>query len=214
MSDLQTLPAPPPAAPPEHKRSHTREGIKSILSTLLLIVAAPLLAITMIAFVFQSYQVDGPSMQNTLHNNDRLIVYKLPKTISRITKHQYKPKRYDIIVFERSDLINADFTHDSSKQLIKRVIGVPGDRVIVKDGSVTVYNKEKPEGFNPDAGTSYQSSIAETQGNIDTLVKDDQLFVMGDNRGNSLDSRYFGPITDNEVIGKLVLRLWPDGKSF
>lgn len=190
-----------------------RESLKSILSTVAIIAAAPLVAIILILFVFQSYEVDGPSMQNTLHNQDRLIVLKLPKTIARISKHPYIPKRYDIIVFTRSEL-SFGSSSASDKQLIKRVIGLPGERVVINGGHVTIYNQSHPGGFNPDANTNYQDNVANTQGDIDLTVPANQVFVMGDNRGNSLDSRYFGTVPSSDIVGQLVLRLWPGSEVF
>jgi len=156
-------------------------------------------------------------MQNTLHNNDRLIVWKMQRTWSRLTHHQYVPGRGDIIIFTQSGLASYGDTVDS-KQLVKRVIGLPGDHVVVKNGSITVYNATHPNGFKPDTTLPYgkNGAISTTDDNVDVTLGSDQLFVCGDNRGNSLDSRIFGPIKTNQVIGKLVLRILPvpDAKRF
>ena len=172
---------------------------------------ALLIAFGLIAFVFQSYQVDGPSMQQTLHNDDRLIVWKTPRTWARITHHQYVPKRGDVIIFSESGL--SEFGQEDSKQLVKRVIGLPGDHITVKNGIVTVYNSDHPDGFEPDKTLPYgsQNAIPITSGNIDITLKDNELFVCGDNRPNSLDSRMFGPITTDQIVGKLVARIYPFG---
>lgn len=190
--------------PPKQNR------LGSTLSTIGVLLLAPIIAILLTMFVFQSYQVDGPSMQETLHNNDRLIVWKLPRTWARITGNQYVPKRGDIIIFSQSNLSQYGDSADS-KQLVKRVIGLPGDHVVVKDGAITVYNKEHPDGFQPDATLPYgkDGAISTTSDNVDVTLKDDQLFVAGDNRNNSLDSRIFGPISTDQVIGKLVVRILP-----
>jgi len=178
------------------------------LSTLGILVGAFAIALLLIAFVFQSYAVDGPSMQNTLHNNDRLIVWKVPRTWARITHHQYVPKRGDIIIFQQSGL--AEFGQADSRQLVKRVIGLPGDHIVVKNGKITVYNAEHPNGFDPDTTLPYgKKGMPFTSGNIDITLGSSQLFVCGDNRPDSLDSRSFGPINTNQVIGKLVARILP-----
>src|SRR5579862_2637110 len=103
---------------------------RGIASTIGLLLSAFLIAILLNTFVIQSYQVDGESMEPTLQNNDRLIVDKIPRTISRIDGHQYVPKRGDIIIFNQSGLPG----FIGQKQLIKRVIGLPGERVVVTGG--------------------------------------------------------------------------------
>lgn len=184
--------------------------LRSTLSTIGILLLAPVIAVLLTAFVFQSYQVDGPSMQNTLHNNDRLIVWKLPRTWARITGHQYVPNRGDIIIFTESGLANYGDAQDT-KQLVKRVIGLPGDHIVIKNSVITVYNKQHPAGFQPDTALPYgaNGAIPPTNNNEDITVAKDELFVCGDNRGDSLDSRIFGPIKTNQVIGKLVARIFP-----
>lgn len=173
------------------------------------------------AFLIQSYQVDGQSMFPTLQNNDRLIVNKLPLTMAKLTKHPYSPNRGDIIIFNQSGL---DFLSGSDnpnqtpqnipqKQLIKRVIGLPGERVVVSDGKITVFNQANPKGFNPDQIGLYSIAATVTPGNVDYSLNSDQFFVSGDNRTNSEDSRYFGPITKDKILAKLVFRLLPINKA-
>ncbi len=198
---------PPATTTPSPTNKENREGIASILSTILLLLAAPIIAVILTLFVFQSYQVDGPSMQNTLENNDRLIVLKLPRTIARVTGHDFIPHRYDIIVFNQQE--SSGFTPAETKQLIKRVIGLPGEHVVVKSGRVTIYNKEHPEGFNPDNGVPSTANNGTSQGNVDITVPAGQVFVLGDNRPNSLDSRYFGTVKADSIVGKLVIRMFP-----
>jgi signal peptidase I len=182
---------------------------REILSTLGILGLAFLVALLLIAFVFRSYQVDGPSMETTLQNQDKLIIWKVPRTWARITHHAYVPNRGDVIVFQESGL--SSYGQEDSKQLIKRVLGLPGDRVVVKDGAVTIYNKGNPNGFQPDAALEYNKDkhIPPTTGDVDVTLGADQLFVCGDNRPDSLDSRSFGPISANQVIGQLILRVFP-----
>lgn len=186
-------------------------GLRDLFSTIGILVTALLVALFIITFVFRSYQVDGPSMQNTLQNADKLIIWKIPRTWARITHHDYIPKRGDIIVFTESGL--SEFGQNDTKQLIKRVIGLPGDRVVVKDGFLTIYNSANPGGFQPDKTLAYGANIPTTSGDIDITLKAGQLFACGDNRPNSLDSRAFGPIDANQVIGQLVLRVFPINKA-
>jgi len=149
-------------------------------------------------------------MQNTLHNGDRLIVWKLPRTWARITGHQYVPKRGDIIILTESGLSNYGDAQDT-KQLVKRVIGLPGDRIVIKNNVITVYNKQHPNGFKPDTALPYgkNGAIPPTTNNLDITLSSTQLFICGDNRPDSLDSRIFGPIETKQVVGKLVARIFP-----
>lgn len=209
-----------PANVHEHTSAHEHpsfspqgkhQGLRDIASITLVLVSALVLAFGLISFVFQSYQVDGPSMQTTLQNNDHLIVWKVPRTWARITRHAYIPKRGDVVVFNEPGL--ADFGQDQSKQLIKRVIALPGERVVVKNGILTVYNTAHPGGFQPDQTLPYGKVIANTPGNLDLTLGAQQIFVCGDNRDNSLDSRVFGPVNVQNIVGKLILRVLPIGNA-
>jgi signal peptidase I len=201
--------APEPYAAPKPHKGHS--GWREILSTILLLAIAPLIAFGITSYAIQSYQVDGESMETTLQNNDRLIVDKSPRTIARITGHIYIPHRGDIIIFNQANLPDSSF--GQSKQLIKRVIGLPGEHVVVKDGKITVYNDAHPEGFNPDTSTGYKITAPSTPGEVNIELQKNQLFVCGDNRPNSEDSRYFGPINADNIVGKLSLRLLPINKA-
>lgn len=199
----------PPTTDRKPAKRPSRLG--DVLSVLFVFVTAIVLALGLIAFVFQSYQVDGPSMQNTLQNNDRLIVWKVPRTWANVTGHAYVPDRGDIVVFTENDL--AQYGQTDVKQLVKRVIGLPGDRVVVQDGVITIYNKQHPKGFQPDNTLAYgkEHALPYTSGDLDVTLKSDQIFVCGDNRTNSLDSREFGPVSVNAIVGRLVLRVFPLG---
>lgn len=205
-SEAEALPEPPKTS--WFKRHH---GWSSIISTILLLAIAPLIAFAITAFALQSYQVDGESMETTLQNNDRLIVDKIPRSIARITGHSYIPHRGDIIIFNQANLPDSSF--GESKQLIKRVIGLPDEHVVVKNGKITIYNSAKPNGFNPDSSDGYRINAPSTVGDVDITLQSDEIFVCGDNRPNSEDSRYFGPIKTNNIVGKLVLRLLPINKA-
>jgi len=202
-----------PSHEPTNQPTHSprREGVKSVFSTLAILIAAPAIAVLLTMFVFQSYQVDGPSMETTLQNNDRLIVWKLPRTVARITGHAYVPHRGDIVIFVEQGL--RDFSSGGSKQLIKRVVGLPGDRVVINNGSITIFNKDNPSGFNPDKNHDFSSGIASfTSGDVDFVVPTNQVYVCGDNRPNSLDSRSFSSVPVSAIVGKLSLRIFPIAK--
>lgn len=162
------------------------------------------------AWLMQSYVVDGQSMTPTLQNNDRLIVNKLPRTVARLTKHTYVPHRGDIIIFSQN---GSSLGSNKEKQLIKRVIGLPGERLVISGGVITLYNHQYPLGYNPDKSGLYAIASAKTLGNFDITLKSNEVFVCGDNRSNSEDSRYFGPIRLDKILGKLVFRILPINKA-
>jgi signal peptidase I len=206
------IPAAPVVTPPAKAPKEAKGGkLKSILSTVAILLIAPLLALTITAFIFQSYEVDGPSMQSTLQDHDRLIIWKVSRTWARLTHHDYVPKRGDVIVFIKRGLYEDN--GDKEKQLIKRVIALPGERVTVKEGKVMVYNTQHPDGFDPDTTLPYGGVIKDTDGNVDVTVPAGEVFVCGDNRSNSLDSRYFGPIPTHDIVGKLAARILPIGEA-
>lgn len=157
-------------------------------------------------FIFQTYEVIGQSMSPTLSQNDRLIVFKLGKVTSNLFG-DYVPKRGEIIVFDSP----GQQQEDSKLQLVKRVIGLPGERVVIQSGNVTIFNDENPEGFDPDMNINGELNTPKT-GNVDITVPEGELFVAGDNRapGRSLDSRNdLGTVPVENVIGDLVFRHLP-----
>ena len=167
--------------------------LKEFLNTaiyLLCVLGAVWIVIT---FVGQRTEVEGASMENTLHNGDNLIVDKLSYRF-------HDPERFDIIVFP--------FQYQSNTYYIKRIIGLPGETgQIMEDGSIYI-NGEKLE-------ESYGREVIkpETIGRAaDPIVlEEDEYFVMGDNRNNSSDSRtvMVGNIKREDIIGKAWLRIWP-----
>lgn len=218
MQQLSSIPVDPEGATDESPAvtgGSSSSGWRSIFSTIAILIAAPIVALFLTAFVFQSYEVDGPSMETTLQNRDRLIVWKIPRTLAKITHHTYVPHRDDVIVFVKHGLVEPGGTQE--KQLIKRVIGLPGDRVVVEDGHITLYNAQHPDGYNPDIDHEFSQNIASlTTGHIDLVVPVGEIFVCGDNRTNSLDSRSFGTVPATDIVGKLTVRIFPvnNFKSF
>lgn len=180
--------------------------LQKLTGTVGLLIAAPLLALLLTAHVFQPYEVDGASMETTLQDTDRLIVLKLPKTWANITNGEFRPNRWDVIVFDRPSQLNAP---SATEHLIKRVIALPGERVRVENGVVTVFNAENPDGFNPDEGKEYADDIVTSPGKTDLTVGRGEVFVLGDNRTNSTDSRVFGPISEDIIVGKAAVRFIP-----
>ncbi|MDZ7785633.1 MAG: signal peptidase I [Candidatus Saccharibacteria bacterium] len=196
-------PSPEPPRPPRKKR----HPIRSFLANFGILLAAPAIALLLIVFVFQSYEVDGPSMEETLQDGDRLVVLKFEKTLADIRGNEYIPERDSIIIFNKMDSRNS---LGGERQLVKRVIALPGERVRVNSGNVTVYNSESPDGFQPDSASEYHDSIDDlTPGNIDLTVNRGEVFVLGDNRDNSSDSRTFGTVPSEQIVGELALRIYP-----
>jgi signal peptidase I len=194
-----------------NEQNRRKDNFRSIITTVVILIAAPLVAWFITSFVFQSYEVFGPSMQSTLQNGDRLIVLKAPRTWSKIFGRTYMPKRGEIVIFSRDELFSG--ASESSRQLIKRVIALPGERVKIIDGKVIVYNDQFPEGFEPDAQADYGQNIGYTTGEVnDVLVKEGEVFVCGDNRDNSLDSRSFGPVKTEDIVGTATYRFLPLGE--
>lgn len=152
-------------------------------------------------FVFQAFHVFGHSMVPTLDEQDYLIVSKLDASFSRLRGKPYIPDRGEIVVF--------NFPRADNNIFVKRVIGVPGDRVVVKDGIITVYNDKHPQGFNPD--TYYLAPGTVSEGDVDTVIEPGTVFFVGDNRApnGSYDSRSWGSLESRYIIGKAVLRLLP-----
>ena len=153
------------------------------------------------AFLFSSYEVDGNSMETTLANGDKLIVNKVGYEFGSIS-------RFDILVFHA----------ENENDYVKRVIGLPGEKIEYRNDQLYVDGKAIEEPFLDNG-----SGILGQKGTEDfTLsqytgverVPDGQLFVMGDNRLNSLDSRHFGYVPVKNVIGKVNVRYWPVEKFY
>ncbi len=201
----------------QHYLEDTEKSKRSgFISTLINIAevlgGAVILAIIINQFIFQPYQVVGISMVPTLQDGDRLIVSKIPSTWSKITRHKYVPHRYDIVVLK--DTLSERFAgSEGDIQLVKRVIGLPGDKVVIKDGKVTIYNSDEPDGINPDENLVTKN--VKTYPDKTVEVKAGQIFVCGDNRPNSLDSRsdQIGPVPVEHVVGHVTMRILPVNKA-
>jgi signal peptidase I len=161
-------------------------------------------------FIFRSYHVVGPSMETTMYTGDRLIVDRLPVTWAQLQNKTYVPDRGAIIVFK-----NPLFTSGTEDEyIVKRVIGLPGERVVLKQGVFTVYNDEYPDGFDPDSLNKGEPGTP-TSGEVDEVVPEGEIFVSGDHRaGNfSRDSRNgLGTIPLYDVIGPVSFRIFPFDK--
>ena len=206
--------------------------VKDALSLILFIGAVIIGTILLNTFVFRSYNVIGGSMENTLHSDDRIIVNRIPVTISHLFGQEYIPSRGQIIVFANGgvgDTLTCEPTPGIRDQyVIKRVVAFPGEGVTVKDGVLTVYNDEHPDGFHPDDITRISAEDGPKEFTSDQVgvwkddtlispftVPEGELFVAGDNREgqHSLDSRNgLGTIPFCRIIGPAAIRLFPFNK--
>jgi signal peptidase I len=196
--------------------------LKDILSLVTFIIFVILGTLFLNTYVMRSYNVVGASMENTLHGQDRLIVNRAAVSLSHFLGKPYVPKRGQVIVFLNGDasgpLTCGLETSIRDQYIIKRVIAFPGERVTVKDGVLTVYNNEHPDGFHPDDETRKSDNDgpkAQTSGEVDIIVPENEIFVAGDNREgtHSYDSRYgLGTIPYCRIVGPVLLRLYPFNK--
>ena len=207
--------------------------LKDLLSLIIFVAAIVLGTLFLNTYIYRSYNVVGGSMENTLHGDDRVIVNRAAVSWAHFIGQEYVPERGQIIVFLNEEEANvAEYkaqgvsnpmtctlpSNVSDQYIIKRVIAFPGERVTVKDGVMTIYNDEHPEGFVYDAEwrTSDTDGPKEhTSGEVDTIVPEGEIFVSGDNRegSNSWDSRNgLGTIPYCRIIGPVILRLFPFDK--
>jgi signal peptidase I len=145
-------------------------------------------------FLIQPFIVKGESMEPNFYDKEYLI-------IDEISYRFQAPERGQVVVFR--------YPRNPQEYFIKRIIGLPGETIDIKDGQVVVYNADKPEGFILDESylPNDLATYSENEGRV--TVGADEYFVLGDNRGASKDSRYFGPVDKSFVTGKVLLRGWP-----
>ncbi len=189
-------------------------GFKSVFFAFLSWIVFPIAVVLLLHnFVFQAYHVLGSSMVPTLHETDYLIVSKLGDTRAMVESLFGKPVDY---IPSRGQIIVFHYPQDPSKVFVKRVVGLPGDHVVIKNGAVTVFNAANTNGLNPDKG--YEPEGSTTLIDTDETVQPGNVFVLGDNRtpGGSFDSREWGQLPSSYIIGDAVLRLLPlkDTKVF
>lgn len=148
-------------------------------------------------FFFSNYIVEGESMMPTLQDGNKLVVNKLGYHISDLN-------RFDVIVFHATE----------KEDFVKRIIGLPGDKIEFMDDQLYINGKAFQEPFlseykqeSPGIKLTEDFRLEEITG--ESRVPDGKLFVMGDNRLGSMDSRHFGFISVNQVVGKVDLRYWP-----
>ena len=150
-----------------------------IIKEIIPYIVIVLVVVLIRTFIITPVRVDGDSMKNTLKNGDILLLYKLGSI-----------NRLDIIVLDEEK---------DNEKIIKRVIGLPGETVAIKKGKIYINDKVIDDDYAYGETTDYNK----------VTLKDDEYFILGDNRLISKDSRYFGPIKKSEIKGKIVFRVFP-----
>ncbi len=171
---------------PQEARKTTLAGALAWMRDLAFSV---LIAIVLIVFIYQPVKVEGTSMMPALTDQERIF----------INKFTY---RFGIGSIERGDLVVFWYPNDPSKSYIKRVIGLPGDTVEVKNGTVIVNGKPLVENYVPEEYRDHQSFRA-------VSVEPDKYYVLGDHRSSSNDSRVWGTVERRYIYGKAVFVYWP-----
>ncbi len=209
------------------------EKLKDILEWIYCILIAIILALLVRYYIGTPTIVQHTSMYPTFKSGDRLILNRLYRTCNAI------PQRYEIITFEAPsenydsedkipDLNNPVAIYNNEPEgliqkfiynvvelgktsYIKRVIGLPGEHVQIKDNKVYINGQELPEDYLPEGTITDSGAKGDYEGGyfLDLIVPEGTVFVLGDNRGNSGDSRMFGCIPYDKIEGKVVLRFWP-----
>jgi signal peptidase I len=183
---IDTFPnTPPPPQQPQKKESFFGEILKFTFIALVIVLPIRL-------FVAQPFIVSGASMDPTFETGEYLIV-------NQISYRLGDPERGQVAVFK--------YPKDETKYFIKRVIGLPGETVIIDGTSVIIKNKNYPDGFK--LKEPYISVTNQKEDTINVTLKADQYFVMGDNRAESFDSRAWGILPRDLIIGTPFIRLFP-----
>jgi len=156
-----------------------------------IVVLALLVVVPIHYFVFQPYFVRGQSMEPNFLNGDYLIVEKISYQLR-------SPERGEVIVFR--------YPEDPSQTFIKRIIGLPGETVKIEGGNVYIFENGIPKLLDE---SKYLSETLETPGNTEMHLDFNEYFVLGDNRPVSADSRRWGPLPTENIVGRAVLRAWP-----
>jgi signal peptidase I len=159
------------------------------------IVFAGLIAVLIVVFVVQPVRVEGQSMMPKLHDQDRIFVNKFVYPLREWMGDKEPIKRGDIVVLL--------FPDDPSKSYIKRVVGLPGEEINIEDGKLFINGQQVDEPYL-DAEFLSRDSLP-----TPTRIKDQNYFVMGDNRRNSSDSRYWGLVPERYIYGQAIFRYYP-----
>ena len=177
---------------------------KSLRDWIIVVVVALFAALMIRVFVFQQFYISGPSMQTTLYDNNRVLVNKLSYKLHGIG-------RGDVVVFDRVTTNGGTVNHDD---LIKRVIALGGDTLEIKKCVVFLNGAAIEENYldAQDLAQTDLNSRCRVVNLAEQVVPKGKIFVMGDNRSESFDSRMFGPIDEDLVVGRAFMIVWPLNK--
>jgi len=182
-------------------------GVKEFFVEMIKIFALAIIVIVPVRmFLFQPFFVQGASMEPNFEDGQYLIVNELgyKKTdLGIVNVEPFKEmKRGDVVVFR--------YPRNPKLFFIKRIIGLPGEKIEIRNEKVYIFNDKNPNGM--ELAENYLPENLPTNGNVDYKIKKNEYYVMGDNRMHSSDSRAWGPIRESDVIGRVVLRAWPINK--
>ena len=170
----------------------------SLLDTLRFISLGLVIGILLVVFVVQRNDVYGPSMEPTLHEKDAVFV-------EMVSKYFTTPQRGDIMTIDATGLTG----YTKKEKIIKRLIGLPGETVTIKDGSVYINGTLLDEPYLADNVPTYMNDSGTASGYDNITLGIDEYFFMGDNRGASLDSRVLGPITASRIKANVIAKIYP-----
>jgi len=177
----------------ERGETFVRSTAGFILEVVKVVFIALAIIIPVRYFLIQPFYVKGASMEPNFNDNEYLI-------INEISYRFEEPARGDIVVFR--------YPRNPSQFFIKRIIGLPGERVEISGGRVKIINSDYPTGRWLDESPYLAADVTSGE-DMNVSLGSDEFFVMGDNRGSSLDSRRFGPIERSFIVGKTWVRAWP-----
>ena len=185
------------------------KGIDFFVELFKTVALAILIVVPIKVFVMQPFFVHGASMEPNFYDGDYLIIRELgyKKTvIAAGNKEFFTVKPFKEI--DREEVIVFRSPNNPSQFFIKRIIGLPGEKVVIGNGVVRIYNEDHPEGFIMNE-SDYLPANVKTAPAKEFTVKGGEYVVLGDNRNNSSDSRYWGVLDEDLIIGKVSLRAWP-----
>ncbi len=180
-----------------------------VLEIVKIVVLAFVIIFPIRVFLFQPFFVQGASMEPNFEDGQYLIVNEFGYKKTTIALGDIK--FFSVGAFKeipRQRVIVFRYPNDPGKYFIKRIIGLPGEKIEIKNGSVKIFNNENPDSFVLDESAYLEIGMA-TSRDVAITLKDNEYFVMGDNRSFSSDSRVWGPVTDEYIIGEVLLRAWP-----